>query len=307
MDYFKQIVLVFYAEPTQTMQGLQDALNCSKRKVSEMLRDLRIFGKNHGFEIQTLRLVGYQLVVTDERKYQAMLQDFTTSETLIYNDKAKRVNTIISILLASEGYISIDEISKAIDVSRSTVLRDLDTCKSILQENGLELESKKHYGLTIRGDERIKRRLFGKISSQTEDIRNLPENYYTFIQEIDRNQIANIVLEILRKRRVVISIDGFDLLMTHILILLYRLKNRNLITEFTLDSNIVTPHYLAVANEILVAVQAYRDFPFNELEVMMLAAQIMIYSSIQTIPDAFLTVVVPKLNTLLCELDKEFN
>lgn len=68
----------------------------------------------------------------------------------------KRLLEIVGILLRQDDYITINEISKIINVSNKTIRNDLKQVETYLEEKQLHLIKKTGVGVTIEGDKKIK-------------------------------------------------------------------------------------------------------------------------------------------------------
>lgn len=81
----------------------------------------------------------------------------------------KRFLEIIRLLLKHDDYITIDEISKQLNVSNKTIRNDLQQVGEWLKENDLNLVKKTGVGVTIEGNKTIKLNVYHSIKKKNDD------------------------------------------------------------------------------------------------------------------------------------------
>lgn len=306
MESLKEISKVFEKSKRVGFDELQIALKCSERKTRELIKQLRSIASANGFEILTTRGVGYELVVTNEQLHSKFLDKMNEYRSWNYDDQDQRVRVIIVILLLSENVLTLEEISHVVDVSRSTVLRDLDVVKEIVVKEGLTLVAKRYHGIKILGEEHAKRQLLNRLTLDTSDYENLVEEYWVFLNRISTEAIWNILRNVIVKHDFEISNEGMNTLVNHVTVMLYRLKNGNIVSEFVMDESIVTAEYLVASRTILEELQSLLSFEWNINEVKLFATQILGCATINTIPDSVNLAISDKIDYTLKMLDQEF-
>lgn len=94
----------------------------------------------------------------------------------------KRLLDIVGILLRQDKYITINEISKTLQVSNKTIRNDLKLVEAHLQEKQLHLIKKTGVGVSIEGDKKIKLHMIHTIlEKQRENIDYSPNARKIFI------------------------------------------------------------------------------------------------------------------------------
>src|SRR5699024_2818876 len=75
------------------------------------------------------------------------------NEDSIHKSTIEINNYLSRRLLLGEHYLKLDDLSEEIYVSRSTVQKDLKNVKEILNEYGIQLETRPNYGIKLKGSE----------------------------------------------------------------------------------------------------------------------------------------------------------
>ncbi|MDZ5000472.1 HTH domain-containing protein, partial [Clostridium perfringens] len=81
-----------------------------------------------------------------------------------------RVLNIVNLLLQSDNYITIDTISKELDVSNKTIRNDLKLVEEWLKENDLKLIKKTGVGVTIEGERVSKLHILNLVESKNKKL-----------------------------------------------------------------------------------------------------------------------------------------
>lgn len=102
---------------------------------------------------------GYHLDVIDCEHLDSWLQDAsgTTRDENVPQAPRDRVSYLINDLLMRTDWITIEELSRILFVSRATVSNDLKKVDQVLDPYGLTIEKRPHYGIRITGPEMARR------------------------------------------------------------------------------------------------------------------------------------------------------
>lgn len=100
----------------------------------------------------------YHLAVFDEAALDVLMDRDSTPHPAVPETTEGRVSYILGDVLCRTDWVTIDDIARALWVSRNTVTRCLADVDARLARYGLELERRPRYGMCVRGDE-DKRRL----------------------------------------------------------------------------------------------------------------------------------------------------
>jgi lichenan operon transcriptional antiterminator len=230
----KIIIQELYGMGLVSSKKMSYRLGVSERTIRNDIKDLNTVSHKNGFTISNKRGDGYYLTVFDEKLFKLYLDKIGDN---FYNDNpVERVNKIIYILLVSRDYLTIDKIAEIIEVSRSTIIRDLELVEENIERMDLTLNKKTYYGLTIQGTEDSYRKaltayykfIICSITGST-DIQQ-------FVQLLDITNVDEILYEELKEHKVNISEVSLRNIAIHLKIMLYRVKNG---------------HYLCKENKVL--------------------------------------------------------
>lgn len=97
-------------------------------------------------------VIGYKLEISNVIKFEEIMNG-KLREKLDFNSSKKRIAFMIIEFLENKEYITIDEFTERLKVSRTTVNNDLKELKVILSRYSLKLQGKSNCGLKLVGDE----------------------------------------------------------------------------------------------------------------------------------------------------------
>lgn len=146
------------SHPGVSPAGAAKDLGVSVRTVRTYVR--RANESMDGFaSIALTRGSGYHLDVLDRDRLDSWLQDAraTTRDENVPQAPHDRVSYLINDLLMRTDWITIEELSRILFVSRATVSNDLKKVDQALDPYGLTIEKRPHYGIRITGPEMAKR------------------------------------------------------------------------------------------------------------------------------------------------------
>lgn len=306
METLKEISKVFEKNRKVHFDELRNILKCSDRKIRDLIMQLRSIEAANGFEILTLRGFGYELSITDDTLYQKHIARMSKFRNWNYDDQQQRVRVMIVILLLSDRILTLDEISRVIDVSRSTVLRDLELAREIIEKEDLSLVSQRHYGVKILGDEHSKRRMLNRLTLDHSDYEDLSEDYWVFLNKLSIESIRETLWKVTEQHDIKLTEEGMKTLVNHVTVMLYRLKNGNLVSEFDMDDTIVTDGYITASQAVFESLQSILAFKWNTKEERLFATQLLGCATIDKIPESVHVEISKKIKNVLSKLDKEF-
>lgn len=131
---------LFEAGAAIPVEELAHLNNISPRTVRNEIRNLNDIGRTNGFKVITKRNTGYLLVVED---YNLFLNYYTpTLSKVDVNNVEQRIIYIQLMLFLADDYLKINDIAERLEISRSTVIKDLERVSKQLEDYGLHLEKK---------------------------------------------------------------------------------------------------------------------------------------------------------------------
>lgn len=108
--------------------------------------------------IEMKRGCGYLLSVKSEQRFQEWKRNILEKEKKeIPSSTDERVEFLLLYFLCHKGYIKRAELCDILYVSEKTITQELKKVENILQQYGILLEKRAHYGIRIEGDEFAKR------------------------------------------------------------------------------------------------------------------------------------------------------
>ena len=282
---------------------LERELHISESTLRNLKSKANAIGKYHGFTIQTIRERGYHLDVWDKEKYEKFLtkENYLPTEGL---DADKRVSLMLYILLQSNEYITYEDLSNLLDVSKATVIRDFKEVEKKINESNLQLEKRSGYGIRVIGNEQDIRKVFSKYVICNSAYIQPVKGYFEFIKEIDVDEVTEKFKELLKKYSLEVTDASLANIVEHILILLYRSKQKKYINQF--DSYPVEPCFTEIAQQIIDWLQERYPIVIDPKEVDLLAAHI----SGKTFSDKMISdqkeEITDGIKDILNEIDEEF-
>lgn len=141
----------------------------------------------------------------------------------------ERVALIISTIIKSEEYITIETLSNELSVSRTTINTDIIIVKEWFLNHKANLVSKKGKGLIVEESEKIKRTL---ITSLIKEFQNLTSEqgkevgklslYTKLFKNVDIESIKRIIMLAEKKFNLELSDSSYEELIIHIALLIER-------------------------------------------------------------------------------------
>ena len=183
-----------------------------------------------------------------------------------FDDPHSRVLYILSRLLSTKKYVTSSKLTDEMYVSQSSLTSDLSHVRDILSENGLELISRPHYGLSISGEESRKRKLIVSRNIWITDGHSDVSNY----QGLDTKYLSRILTEELMKWQFKISDIVFQNLLLHLSTSILRMENGCYLEESKDLPNIYL-HALDIASEIIHSLCDTYQLEYSVEEVKALA------------------------------------
>lgn len=250
-------------------------LDIKPRTLREDIRKNRDYiEKESSASIESKPNFGYRLVIQDDEKFynfmQELLYDNTMQQVLMPVVQKDRVSFIIRYFLVHKKYISNDYLADLLYISKSTLSADLKLVRDELMIFDLELESKPGYGNKIVGNE-LKIRLCMShyfFIADNHDLKYIEGNRIPLFDKQNQNRVSKILYHNIKKENFKITDFGFQNLVVHLLIAVYRIQNKTYIDEVTADLPLNTDaKVLNLAKSIAMEInEAFNIFmPQNEI------------------------------------------
>ncbi len=136
------------SETLMTSEELAFVTGKSSRTVRNRLKVINNYLKEYGSEVIMRPGIGIELVNEDESSIRRHLKELNRSSAIESDLKG-----LISLLVNNKEYLTHDEISDCLYISRSRLNKLINELQRIVSQYDLELETKQGYGIKINGSE----------------------------------------------------------------------------------------------------------------------------------------------------------
>lgn len=130
------------------VRQIAQRLNISERTVHYDLDALERWSRDWGIDIERKRGSGVRIDSSSIPKAQKALQNADLLDSIIL-DSEQRSHRIIATLLLGDESTSFEELARQLDVSRSSILRDMDAVAAWFELHGIKLERHQKRGVRI--------------------------------------------------------------------------------------------------------------------------------------------------------------
>lgn len=285
-----------------SLDELSHAMNLSESTIRKLIKEIND-GKN-GFSILIERGRGYSLNVEDYKVFERYRSQL--DEKIDLNNVDQRAEALLFYILQSDNYVTIEELMDSILVSRSTISKDLKIVEEKLSEFHLAIEKRPHYGVKVIGEERELRRAFSRYVLQSKFYIKPTKAYKKFLESIDTKSLEEYFRSLLTVHQLETSEVVFENLLTHLKIVLFRVKQNNLIKSREVVIKGVEKTYYIVAKTLVNWIKEKYDLDIPEQEIQFLSAHISAKSRSNEIDPQKKEDLLKNLRRILEQLDDEF-
>ena len=253
--------------------ALAKQYNCSERTIRTEVGYIKDILKKYNIELIHRKMKGYVIVPNESHEISEIRQKIMEETSIIPSNYSERIYYILKRILLSEDYLTIEQLSDELFVSRVSVTQSLKRVREILNEYHLNLENKPHYGLKIQGEEKDIRKCIiehGINYSQLNfwdfknysDVQNLP-----FFKDIDLLKINHLIKAEIAKAGITFYDIFYNNLIIHIAVAIKRIQEKSYIEEFSIESEDLYINDIQVANQIAkqLSHEFHIDFPESEI------------------------------------------
>lgn len=218
--------------------------------------------------IESSRGKGYVIPLESKKSIQFVFNDYEDKDALIPNMQQSRIEWIIrrfAVLSMDKKELTLEKLSDELFVSLTTLKKDMNSVKDILQKYNLQLPKSSNRGLKLKGEEKNIRQLIVDYLVLEQSELNLDKIFS--ISSTDKVSVEEIVIRNIRKYHIPITDIGFRNLIIHVEIAISRLRFQNISVEQ--KPNIIEEHSeeyhcaKAIAKEIETEVNL--TIPKNEI------------------------------------------
>lgn len=254
---------------------LCESLEIRPRTLRDDLKKYRdVIEKKSGAKIESKTNQGYRLNIHDEEKYYSFMKSLIKEEAshqfLMPVLQDDRVNYIIRYFLGRNDYTKSEDLADELYVSRSTLSTDLRVVKDKLNYFHLSLESKVGFGLKIVGEELNIRLCMSQYFFHIEnhDIQQLELSNIELFDQENKRKVADILYSIIKEAKFKLTDFGFQNLVIHILIAIYRMNEHTFFDDHGIDeTSFTSKREWCLAEKIALEIKKSFQVEFPKKEV----------------------------------------
>lgn len=261
-------------------QTLSSRLDVTTRTVRTYIRRINrmLAGVAH---VQTVRKRGYRLVIDDADGFDRLLRRHDAADHLPSTPQ-ERVSYLADDLLTRNDWITLDELSESLFVSRTTVSSDLKQVEKSLTDFGLRIERRSHHGIRVVGPEMARRLCLASLVVGPEVGDADGSKSSAVLSEIDA-----CVSEVAREEGVQIRNFVYRNLLIHVAIAIERIRGGCYVPmEQSQLQSIKRSAYFSTAQRMATALEKRFDIALPEEEVAYIALHLAGKETIETQPNS---------------------
>lgn len=152
-------LLIYLLEMTEpvTIKQLAEQENVSVRTIKYDLEDIRDWLIERDQELHSKRSQGIWLSMNDSDRIKLKSELMDVNRLELFADQSLRINRLLIILLVTKEAITSLELANALEVSKVTIMNDLNELEHHFLKEGLVLNRQTRKGFWITGKERLVR------------------------------------------------------------------------------------------------------------------------------------------------------
>ncbi len=223
-------------------ERLASRFEVTDRTIRNDIQEINVVLEEHGAGVKLKRKYGYYIEVKEESKYHSFLEKYESSpENDIELDSSKdRIKYILRLLLESGDYISLNELTDKVFISKNTLNNYIKEIKKIVDKYNLEYISKPNTGIKIIGSEEDKRKcIMDNVITYNFDnyITGFTKEERFLFQGIDLDYLKQITLSQLNRRNIETSDYNIKNLIIHLALMISRVKNNHYINILDIETD----------------------------------------------------------------------
>lgn len=206
-----------------TSQQLAETFSVSIRTIKSDMKQLASEASQIGIKVSSSTKLGYSIELKNKSMWKKILEEFSQNDL---NLQANRIRAILNTLLISNDYVSYNILAKKVNVSISTLNKDLQTVYRLIEEEGLRFETARNKGIRVIGNELYMRKLISKyVDIDLTSIDSYNRIYASRVFSYDElKSLTNEILRIFNDHEINLLGMNVTNLLIHIIISSYRIK-----------------------------------------------------------------------------------
>lgn len=212
---------------------LAKEFNISTRTLRNDIQYMNQTLQPYQLQIIRKRNAGYRLE-GEQQQITKILADLATSDEDQLDSADRRINHLITKMLYTNQYLSMDDLADEVFVSTNTITNYLKTIRIILQQYQLTLQTRSNWGYRIEGEELNKRQCIIDLitSNYNHYAFQFSNEQKTLLDHVNLEAIKEIVLTFNREHHVSFSDYNLKNLILHIALSISRLHVSSPITQY---------------------------------------------------------------------------
>jgi lichenan operon transcriptional antiterminator len=150
------IIQIVQKQPGITQTELAKSLDVSQRTIRSGVRHANEFLGSTAHIVHH-RNDGYELIIDDAMAFAATGATESFFVDSLPSEPEERVGYLLSNLVQRDDWVTLDDLSAQLFVSRASVSADLRTVEKILSRYGLKIARRPRYGIRVEGSEMARR------------------------------------------------------------------------------------------------------------------------------------------------------
>lgn len=265
------------------LSELSDQFKVTEKTIRNKLGKIEDFLKTKGFEAldrkygEGIRLNATPELMTYLEKYK---KTYTPYQYVFSSDERKRF--IQSELLQSEEPINISYFMSVMDISKNTVIKELNEIESVFAQFNLKLRRKPRVGIYVEGKEKDKRLALSRVNSEIMTVSDLLNfistgegnsksntlQFETLFSDIDTDFLDRLLIEIEQDSEIEFSDTAYSSMITHLVIMIKRIQTdrRILAIDAPIDERMYA-YEINLAKKMVAKIEKHFDIEIPETEV----------------------------------------
>lgn len=211
--------------------------SCRKINTNELLMTLNISYRTLKNDIYELNdELGHRMISIDHNIVQVLQYDKFMEESIDMMKKtnfycykmSKKERLVIEsiILLFSPSYVTGNDLSTQLFISRGTAINDMDLLREQMKSMNLKLISKRNHGFTITGDEK---KIRAYLNSVVNEVDTQSSATYKMLLEqliegnIDVDLISRGIIRSVERKNIILNDESFRKILNYILVAFNRI------------------------------------------------------------------------------------
>ena len=304
-----QLIKLLQKNTYVKMSKLSEAFSLSEKSIGNMIKSINDDVEKNGFRIKNKRNRGYYILVEEVDKYNNFLNSIKNEHVLDVYNAEKRIRLILFFLLQRRGYVTLDSVADYIQVSKSTIIRDIKSVEDTLRRDNLQLDKRPNHGVRIIGEEVDLRKAFSKYVIHSDFTTYIEDTLFTIKDLSKKNDLESFILKEFEKYGLEISDFALSNLIDHIAILIYRTMNGNQLLEASINYTIgIEKEIFTITSQICRWIDKVFVLDINDIEKQFLAIHINCRISNNNLSNSTITHEIKKvIQNILYFLDSELN